>query len=340
MNTNNTNNTIKNSDSVANTNASPDVYAMVTNRIIEHLEKGVVPWQQPWATAGQPKNLITQKPYRGVNVWLLNSSEYAENQFLTFKQVKDLGGSIKKDEKGHFIVFWKWIDIENPKTKEMEKKPFLRYYKVFNVSQCTGIPESKIPVKAQRKNDPILECEKIINEMPNRPEIRHTEHSAYYHKEKDYVNMPKVETFINSESYYGALFHELVHSSGHQNRLNRKELTEKNKFGTEQYAIEELTAEMGASYLKNQAGIPIEKLENNAAYIKGWLEKLKQDKKFIVYASSQAQKATDYILNIQIEKELEAAEKDVAVMKQEIDNKSRELVGLRAEKNKTRELYR
>ncbi len=291
--------------------SAPDVYAMVTNRIIEHLEKGVVPWQQPWTKAGVPRNLITQKAYRGINVWLLSSLEQEQNQFLTFKQVKELGGNVNKGEKAQEVIFWKWIEIENPKTKEMEKKPFLRYYNVFNVSQCTGIPESKIPVKAARRNDPIEECEKIINEMPNRPEIRHTQHSAYYQKKDDYVNMPKMETFKDSESYYGALFHELVHSSGHQNRLNRKEITEKNAFGTEQYAIEELTAEMGAAYLKSKAGIPMEKLENNAAYIQSWLKRLKEDKKFIVHASAQAQKATDYILNIQIEKELEPSEKDL-----------------------------
>ncbi len=291
---------------------APDVYQMVTDRIIEHLEKGVVPWQQPWADAGQPKNLITRNKYRGVNVWLLSSLKYSQNEFLTFKQVKELGGSIKKDEKGNIIVFWKWIEKENPETKKIEKKPLLRYYKVFNISQCTGIPESKLPPIAEKQNDPIQECEKIIKEMPNRPEIKHEEQQAFYHKEKDFVNMPKMETFKDSESYYGSLFHELVHSSGHQSRLNRKEITDANAFGSEKYAIEELTAEMGASYLKSSAGIPIEKLENNAAYIQNWLTKLKKDKKFIVYASSQAQKATDYILNIQEkEKEIEPEEKEL-----------------------------
>ena len=305
-----TKNTNQNSNKDINTPV--DVYAMVTNRIIEHLEKGVVPWQQPWTDAGVPQNLITKKPYRGINVWLLSSLEHEQNQFLTFKQVKELGGSIKKDEKGNLIVFWKWIEKENPETKKMEKKPFLRYYKVFNVSQCTGIPENKLPKKEERINDPIKECEKIINEMPNRPEIKHIQQEACYYSEKDYINMPKMETFKDSESYYGTLFHEMVHSSGHQSRLNRKEITEKNRFGTEKYAIEELTAELGASYLKSRAGITIEKLDNNAAYIKSWLGKLKEDKKFIVYASSQAQKATDYILNIkEIEKEIEPIEKEI-----------------------------
>ena len=107
--------------------------------------------------------------------------------------------------------------------------------------------------------------------MPKRQEIRHQEQQAYYNKSQDFVNMPKMETFESSESYYGTLFHELVHSVGHVDRLNRKEIVENKGFRTEGYAVEELTAEMGASYLKSYAGIPIEQLKNNTAYIQGWL---------------------------------------------------------------------
>jgi antirestriction protein ArdC len=120
--------------------------------------------------------------------------------------------------------------------------------------------------------------------------------------------MPKIETFRSSESYYGTLFHELVHSTGHNERLNRLEMIKSNGMRSEDYAKEELTAEMGASYLKSFAGIPIEKLENNAAYIQHWLERLKNDKRFIVHASAQAQKATDFILNVGNERELEVIE--------------------------------
>lgn len=231
-----------------------DVYEIVTNRIIGHLEKGVVPWQQPWTEAGLPKNLISGKPYRGINVWLLSSLHYQKNSFLTFKQVKDLGGSVKKGEKSQEVIFWKWTEKENKKTGEIEKVPLLRYYTVFNVDQCTGIPKEKLPPAIERKNDPMETCEKIIHEMPKRPDIRHKEHRAFYNKSDDYVNVPKMETFENSESYYGTLFHELVHSTGHNERLNRKELIKNNGFRTEDYAVEELTAEMGASYLKSYAG--------------------------------------------------------------------------------------
>src|SRR5450759_300685 len=177
----------------------PDVYAIVTNRIIEHLEKGVVPWHQPWTDAGLPKNMITGKNYRGINVWLLASLKYPQNYYLTFKQVRDLGGTVKKGEKAQEVIFWKWLEKENTETKEINKIPLLRYYNVFNIDQCTGIPKEKLPPVIERKNDPIEACEKIITEMPKRPDIRHDEHRAYYNKAQDFVNMPKVETFLNSE---------------------------------------------------------------------------------------------------------------------------------------------
>ena len=180
------------------TNMRPDIYEIVTNRIIEHLEKGVIPWQKPWTEAGIPMNLITGKNYRGINVWLLNSLGYSQNFFLTFKQVKELGGSVKKGEQAQEVIFWKWIERENKETKEIEKIPLLRYYNVFNIDQCIGIPKEKLPQIIERKNDPIEACEKITNEMPKRPEIRHNEQKAYYNKIDDYVNMPKSEIFMNS----------------------------------------------------------------------------------------------------------------------------------------------
>jgi antirestriction protein ArdC len=289
------------------TNKPIDVYAIVTNRIIEHLEKGVVPWRKTWADAGLPKNLVSGNQYKGINVWLLTALDYQQNLFLTFKQVHDLGGYIKKGEKAHEVVFWKWLEKENEETKEKDKIPLLRYYNVFNIAQCEGIPLEKIPPVIERNYNPIETCEKIIENMPKRPNIVNNEQRAYYNRVSDFVNVPKIESFNKSEDYYSTLFHELVHSTGHGERLNRKELLESKGMRTENYAVEELTAEMGASYLKSYAGIPIEQLENNAAYIKSWLEHLRNDKRFIVYASSHAQRAADYILNVQ-NKEIELRE--------------------------------
>ena len=192
---------------------SLDVYKLVTNRIINLLEKGVIPWQQPWTDAGIPKNLISGKHYRGINVWLLNSLNYAQNSFLTFKQVQDLGASIKKGEKANLVVFWKWLEKENKETKEVERIPLLRYYNVFNIDQCSGIPKEKLPQVIEQKINPIEACEKIITEMPKRPDIRHVEQRAYYNRWQDYVNLPRTETFKTSEAYYATLFHELLHNA-------------------------------------------------------------------------------------------------------------------------------
>ena len=274
-----------------------DIYQIVTNHIIEKLENKIVPWQKPWTEAGLPRNLVSNKPYKGINVWLLNSLNYSQNYFLTFNQIKELGGSVKKGEKSQMVVFWKWLEKEDEKTKEIKKTPLLKYYTVFNIDQCTGIPKDKLPVKEVKENNPIESCEKVVNEMPKKPIIKYEEQRAFYHSGQDYVNMPKPETFVSSARYYGTLFHELVHATGHSERLNRKELLEQKGPQTRDYAIEELTAEMGASYLKSYTGIPHQNFEDNIAYMQHWLEKLKKDKKFIVHANGQAQKAVDYILN-------------------------------------------
>jgi antirestriction protein ArdC len=278
--------------------AKRDVYEIVTNRIIELLEREIVPWRQTWTEAGMPCNLITKKHYKGINHLLLNSLGYAQNSFLTFHQLKELAGSVKKGEKACPVIFYKWVEKEDKEnTGKMKKIPFLRYYPVFNVAQCDGIPRKMIPV-IEKPNDPIQACDDLINKMPQRPIIHFKEHKAYYHPEQDYINMPALLTFINSPAYYETLFHELVHSTGHEKRLNRKEVSEYANFGSESYSIEELTAEIGACYLKSLTGITTDSFQNNASYIQGWLKKLKNDKKLIIYASAQAQRATDFILGI------------------------------------------
>ena len=281
-----------------------DIFTIVTNLIIQKLEAGVIPWKQPWKNAGPPINLVTRRPYRGINNLLLNSLGYAENKFLTFKQVQDLGGRVKKGEKANLVVLWVWVD----ETKRMQtveavarKHPLLRYYHVFNISQCMGIPAQNSSLFEPKHNDPIAHCEEIIEAMPKKPKILHNENSAYYHIAADYINMPKIEMFESSQSYYTTLFHELIHSTGYEDRLNRQCLTEMAPFGSESYSIEELIAEIGTCYITSYAGIGVNELANNVAYIQGWLKRLKEDKKFIVYASAQAQKAVDYILNIKRE---------------------------------------
>lgn len=275
-----------------------NVYEIVTNRIIAQLEQNVVPWRKPWTEAGHPQNLVTKRRYTGINTWLLASLGYAQNYFLTYNQLQELGGKIKKGEKGHLVVFWKKLELREE--TETEKSPYvLRYYYVYNFDQCEGIPEVLGIPEAPGTASLISSCEEIVDQMPQCPIIKHGKQEACYDPKKDFISMPKQGTFSPPESYYSTLFHELIHATGHASRLSRKEVVEFDTYGSEQYGIEELTAEMGASYLSSVAGIGEKTLDNSVAYINGWLGQLKRDKRLIVYASGQAQRATDFILNVQ-----------------------------------------
>lgn len=291
-------------DSNNSSSVKVDVYEIITNRIIELLEQGTVPWKKPWTEAGVPMNAISKRPYRGINFWLLLSLDYERNLFLTWDQIKASGASVKKGEHGHIIAFWKVIKkealSEGEATNQEKQKnvPLLRYYKVFNVAQCIDLPEGFIEPLVQVELKPIEECEAIIHTMPQCPVIKHKEQKAFYRITEDFINMPKKKSFRKSDDYYATFFHELIHSTGHEKRLNRSTIAEMAEFGSETYSIEELVAELGSAYLCSFAGILSGQINNNAAYIKGWLGKLRDDKRFIVRASAYAQRATDFILNV------------------------------------------
>ena len=283
-----------------------DLYQTVTNRIIELLETGTIPWKKPWASSGPPMNALTKRCYQGINLWLLLTLNYESNLFLTFEQLKKVGGSVNKGEKGHMVVYWlvpektDLVEEQEEKHKEQNgKRPFLRYHKVFNLDQCSGIPSSLTTSTPEQHANPIQACDAIVLGMPKRPEIKFGKREAFYSIPGDYVNMPRQKTFASNEAYYATLFHELVHSTGHEKRLKRKTVMEMAEFGSEPYSMEELIAEIGSCYLANVAGTLQTTMQNNAAYIKGWLMKLKGDKRFIIQASSHAQRAVDFILNVQ-----------------------------------------
>lgn len=284
------------------TRAGNDVYGIITAKIIEQLEKGTVPWQKPWSEAGLPKNIISGKYYRGINMMLLAMEGYERNSFITFKQLQTIGGKVKKGEKAHIVVFWSLLDKseqdeeQKEQAKEQRKKTILRYYYVFNIAQCENIPDKYLP--KERMTEEIPSCESIVKNMLQCPVIKHKEQRAYYNFKEDFVNMPKKRSFKTDKAYYGTLFHELIHSTGHESRLNRQTLTEMSEFGGEIYSIEELVAEIGTCYLLSYAAINGE-FQQSVAYIQGWLMKLRNDKRFIFTAAKASQKAVDFILNIQ-----------------------------------------
>lgn len=275
---------------------SKKVYEMITNQIIEKLEQGTIPWKKPFKN-GIAKNWKSQKAYRGINTMLLDGGEYA-----TFNQIREAGGKVKKGAKSHIVVFWKMSKYkkEDEETgEEIEKNiPLLRYYRVFKIGEQTEGIEPK-EEEIYYNHDPIEEGEKIINGYMDCPDYTFSSGRAYYQPSLDIVNVPPIKDFEDINEYYSTFFHEIVHSTGHKSRLNRKGVTTINKFGSEKYSKEELVAELGASMLCGIAGIENETIENSASYIQSWLNVLKNDKKLIVYASQQAQKASDYILGKQ-----------------------------------------
>jgi len=292
-----------------------DVYEIITERIIAQLESGVVPWHKPWSGGEQhtPRNLISNKAYRGINIFLLGCQGYESPYWLSFKQCRKAGGHVVKGQKASIAVFWKWLDVDkkDPETEEIVKDriPMLRYYNVWNTEQCADLDHKRIKEmqesteSEEHEFDPIDSCEALISAMPTPPSIQHIENRAYYRPSADRVNMPKREKFAKVPEYYSTLFHELCHSTGHESRLGRQGITETHFFGDREYSQEELVAEMGAAFLCGVVGIENETIDNSAAYINGWLTKLRdrKNRKMLVMAGSQAQKAADYIRNIKFE---------------------------------------
>lgn len=282
-----------------NTKQPIDVYSLVNERIIDLLEAGTIPWRKPWSDGGMPHNIITKRSYRGINFMLLNSLDYPTNQYLTWKQLKETAsGSVKRGEHGHVVVFSKRIADETSEDGTVTKShSVLRYYKVFNVAQCVDIPKSFLEKQEGTEFEERKECTAILTGMKDAPKVQHKSQEAYYSPTLDVINLPKPKSFEIMEEYYATLFHELVHATGHSKRLNRKEIVENPPFGSDNYAIEELTAEIGGSYLCTLAGIEHKTIANSASYIQHWLTKLKDDKRFIMRAASRSQYAVDYILN-------------------------------------------
>jgi len=274
-----------------------NVYEVVTDRILASLAAGVAPWKSPYlAGVGFPVNFSTGKKYRGVNVFLLSTAGFSSPFWLTYRQAQELGGNVRKGEKGSTVV--KYGTFE-PEDEEEEKKMFLKTYTVFNACQIEGIEFPK-PEARPAVSDSCGEAKLIVAGMPQRPAIRHGSALAFYRPSEDFVSMPEPENMATEEAYFSTLFHELTHSTGHASRLARKSLMEnKGQHGNRTtYAEEELVAEMGAAFLNAEAGILESELENSAAYLANWAKAIKEDRTIsVIRAASQAQKAADFILN-------------------------------------------
>jgi antirestriction protein ArdC len=276
-------------------------YEVITDRILDRLRQGVIPWRQSWRSGpSNPPMNISGRPYRGINPFILNTMGFSSPYWITFREAKRRGGHIRAGEKGVPVVFWKILSRKvEDRDGDVEEKniPLLRYYTVFNEAQVEGVEFPKRDVVSEF--DPIGSCEAIIEKMPQRPEIRHGGDKACYIPALDIIKMPLKEQFVSAQSYYSVLFHEATHSTLHSTRLNRRTGDDDFKFGSHAYSKEELVAEMGSAFLCGHAGIEQDTLENSAAYISSWLSKLEGDPKFVIFAAAQAQRAADFILGPQ-----------------------------------------
>ena len=286
-----------------------NVYQMVTDRIVEQMSKGEIPWQKPWTCGfgeGLAISYTSRKAYSFLNQLLLGKP----GEWLTWKQIQDRKGSVKKGAKSRFVVFYQQIinEVEDEETGEKKKvaHPLLKWYRVFHLDDVEGI-ESKIKtVEADPGIAPIEEAEKVISEYVEREKaigfsfINNRESaSAYYSPSRDEVVVPMLKQYAVPEEYYSTTFHELTHSTMHEKRCNRRNENKIAAHGDSNYSREELVAELGAAMICNRIGIEAEKaFKNSVAYIQSWMKALKNDPKMIVWASGRAEKATKYILNI------------------------------------------
>lgn len=282
--------------------SSTKVYEIVTEKVLEALKTGTTPWRKPWKGGTMRPCNISGRPYSGGNFFLLSMFNYATPVFLTYKQILAAGGKIKEGEnKKHFpIFFWSFVEKKDDNGK-LTKIPFLRFFLVWNIEQTEGVELPKKFEVTKADHDPIEAAEAVIKGYPNAPKmVNNCGDRACYYPAKDEMCVPEIGLFTNPEEYYSTMFHEMGHSTGHTSRLNRKEVNDPITFGSHDYSLEELVAELTAAFLCAETGISNEVTEaNTAAYIASWYKKLQDDPKMFWTAAGRAQKAADYILNRQ-----------------------------------------
>ena len=270
------------------------IYQQVTDRIISELERGAAPWIKPWTTyasAGEDQNIISKKPYNGINRVILGMSGFSSSKWASFKQWQELGATVRKGEKGTMIVFYSPIKKEsiNPANGQLESSAYhcLKSYFVFNADQVEGIEIEK-PVMTEKPFIDVPALEKRVSDTG--AIIKHGSSSAFYRRDSDSIHLPNKGDFKSESDYYATLLHELIHWSGANFRLDR---TKGKRFADSAYAFEELVAELGAAFLCQDYQIQGDL--RHADYIGSWLKCLKDDNKAIFNAAALAQKAADYV---------------------------------------------
>jgi len=290
------------------------VYDIITEKIIKALQEGVVPWRNPIISQQgynyRHTNGASNRAYTGINPLLLDmachENGWSSKVWLTHKQIEAKHGEILADQKQNHtpVIFWMFPkddkeEVDNSVEVKVQKRrpPVLRYYRVWNLQQTTlYVPTANVPESTKNKAPNKLEmAEQIIAGYNNPPAIEFGSSRACYIPAKDTVKVPKMTQCTSPENFYATLFHELIHSTGHESRLKRHKADSGIHFGSEEYSREELVAEIGACFLCGMSNIQ-GVFDNNVAYIESWIKALQNDSKMVVVAAAQAQKAADYIL--------------------------------------------
>jgi antirestriction protein ArdC len=279
-----------------------DIAQVITDKIIAELEKGATPWVRPWRRlkgspgGGMPYNPISGTVYRGINHFWLSMAQgaYASPYWLTLKQANACNAQVKAGERGTPVVFWS-VNKKDSKDENGETVTsayaFIKHYWVFNVEQCEDF-EVPVPEPQAPSFDASPSVMSMVDRLSLAGGLSHAGDSAYYRPSTDSVVMPAMAAFDTPEHYHATLLHECVHASGHESRLNRLAPA---RFGSEEYAYEELVAELGAAMLCAHTGVNGDL--RHAGYIESWLKALRNDKKFILSAAGKAQAAMDYLVN-------------------------------------------
>ena len=272
-----------------------DRYQILTNQVIDLMEKHGSDWIKPWAThaADSHHNKFSGKAYRGTNCFFTAISAYvngfASNEWGTYKQWSDIGCQVKKGSKGTDIVYFDKIKIEDKETREEKMIPLLKGFCVFNADQVEGY-EGKKPVIGERFDSHERTENMVINSGAI---VKHGGGSAFYSPSTDHIQMPNKADFNSADGYYSTLLHEMGHWTGHATRLDRKLA---NRFGSEAYAFEELIAETASAFMAAFLETEAEPTPNHAKYLNSWIKVLKNDKKAMMQAFSKAQKVADYLM--------------------------------------------
>jgi antirestriction protein ArdC len=275
-----------------------DLYAEVSARIVAELEAGAAPWVKPWSAipgANTPCNVVSNRPYSGCNVvllWMAQAAGYRTPRFLTFKQALELGGNVRRGERGTKVFFVKQLLVRDQDADDTTRLiPMMREYTVFNVDQCENLPDSINTGKPIRVRHPDTRDELADDFLRSTgADIREGHGEAFYIPSRDFISMPDFAAFKGADHFYNVAFHELTHWTGHTSRLDRDL---KHRFGSRNYAAEELIAELGAAFLSAEFGFDGD--VRAAGYIANWIELLKADKRAFFTACSQATKAADYL---------------------------------------------